>query len=117
MPKKLDFPIRTSDSRIVRFCCLQHNKFDAGGRPNRERKILAAKSRETAFSVSGSHVPRLHGMWQYVKTKRENIGGRAFFLVRNLLVSGFGSPIRRIGRGRKSGLKKRRQADVALKIE
>jgi hypothetical protein len=39
------------------------------------------------------------------------------FLVRNLLMSGFDIPIRRICRGRNSCLKKRRQADLALTIE
>ena len=39
----------------------------------------------------------------------------SYFLVRNLRMSGFDFPIRRMGEGHKSGLKKRRQDDLALK--
>src|SRR5260221_14721674 len=66
---KPEFPIWTSDSRIVRLCCPRHNEFCRKRRPQQEiARFYCAKSCETGLSECGptlrelaklpSHMPR-----------------------------------------------------------
>jgi hypothetical protein len=50
---KPEFPIWSSNSRIVRSSCLGHNVFATSADPGIDHDVLAAKSRETGFSECG----------------------------------------------------------------
>jgi len=47
---KPEFPIWSSNSRIVRFSCVGHNEFATSADPGIDHDVLAAKSRETGWS-------------------------------------------------------------------